>query len=173
MKTAGSTTAVTAAPRQLAVPTDLDQDACQSVAAALNPLVADALALFVKTKNFHWHMSGPHFREYHRLLDKHAVQLLEMTDVLAERSRKLGQPTLRSIGEINRLQRLRDDDRPFVEPAEMMRVLMTDNRDFTQRLRDAHQVCVSAGDVASSALLETFIDESERRTWFLYETIAS
>jgi starvation-inducible DNA-binding protein len=172
MKTAGTTTAVSGIPRQLAVPSDLDLEACRASTAALNPLVADTLALYVKTKNFHWHVSGPHFREYHKLLDKQAAQLLETTDVLAERSRKLGQPTLHSIGEIMRLQRVRDDDRQFVEAGEMMRVLVADNRDLAERMRDAHRVCASAGDVASTALLETFIDEAERRTWFLFETIA-
>ena len=172
MKTAGMSTAISGIPKQLAVPSDLDQEACRSAAAALNPLVADTFALYLKTKNFHWHVSGAHFREYHKLLDKQASQLLDTTDVLAERSRKLGQPTIHSIGEIMRMQRVRDDDRAFVEAAEMMRVLVGDNRDLAERMRDAHKVCASAGDVASTALLETFIDEAERRTWFLFETIA-
>ncbi len=142
------------------------------MAAALNPLIADAFALYVKIKNFHWHVSGAHFRDYHLLLDKHAEQVLEMTDVLAERSRKLGQTTIHSIGEISRLQRVADDDRSFVEPIEMMRVLMTDNQDLGQRMRRAHQVCAEAGDVATTSLLENFIDDAERRTWFLSEMVS-
>lgn len=173
MKTAGSTARVSAVPKQLAVPTNLDREGCRSVAAVLNPLVADAFALYVKTKNFHWHVSGPHFRDYHRMLDRHAERVLEMTDVLAERSRKLGQMAIHSIGEISRLQRVDDDDRPFVEPIEMLRILMADNRDLADRMRGAHQVCVEAGDVASASLLEDFIDQAERRTWFLFEATVS
>jgi len=171
MKHMGSTVRVAAVPKQLAVPSDLDVEGRRSVAAALNPLVADAFALYVKTKNFHWHVSGPHFRDYHRLLDRHAEQVLDMTDVLAERSRKLGQTTIHSIGEISRLQRVQDDDRPFVEPVEMLRILMNDNRDLGERMRSAHRVCADAGDVASTSMLENFIDDTERRTWFLSETI--
>jgi starvation-inducible DNA-binding protein len=158
-----------AVPEQLATRSDLASDARQRIADALNPLVADAFALYVKTKNFHWHVSGSHFRDYHLLLDEQAGQVIETTDVLAERSRKLGQATIHSIGEIARLQSVRDDDRPFVEPREMLQVLMDDNRGLTERMRRAHDVCVTAGDVASTSLLETFIDEAERRTWFLYE----
>lgn len=157
------------APKQLATPSDLSTESRQSVAAELNPLVADVLALYLKTKNFHWHMSGTHFRDYHVLLDKQAEQIIEMTDVLAERSRKLGQETIHSIGEVARLQRVQDDDRPFVEPAEMLRVLMVDNRDLAQRMRGAHRVCDAAGDIASASILENFIEETERRTWFLFE----
>lgn len=160
---------VVIAPKPLATPSDLSTEARQSVAAELNPLVADVLALYVKTKNYHWHMSGPHFRDYHVLLDKQSDQIFEMTDELAERSRKLGQETIHSIGEIARLQRVRDDDRPFVEPAEMLRTLMADNRDLAQRMRAAHRVCDAAGDVATASLLENFIEEAERRTWFLFE----
>lgn len=170
MKTKGATARATTVPKQLATPTDLDGQRCQSVAAALNPLVADAFALYLKTKNFHWHMSGAHFRDYHLLFDEHGEQLMGVTDVLAERSRKLGQTTIHSIGEVSRLQRVQDDDRPFVEPIEMMRILMADNRDFTERMRGAHRVCEETGDVATASLLEQFIDDSERRTWFLYET---
>jgi starvation-inducible DNA-binding protein len=156
-------------PTQLAAPTDLDMHRCESVAAAINPLVADAFALYLKTKNFHWHMSGAHFRDYHLLLDDHGEDLMGMTDVLAERSRKVGQMTIHSIGEVSRLQRVRDDDRSFVEPIEMLRILMADNRDLTERMRTAHRICEEAGDVATTSLLENFIDQSERRTWFLYE----
>src|SRR5260221_2554423 len=141
----------------------------ESIARALNPLVADVLALYLKTKNFHWHMSGPHFRDYHVLLDKQAEQIIEMTDVLAERSRKLGQETIHSVGEVARLQRVQDDDRAFVEPAEMLRVLVVDNRDLAQRMRGAHRVCDAAGDLARASILGNFIGETERRTWFLFE----
>ncbi|HZV53163.1 MAG TPA: DNA starvation/stationary phase protection protein [Candidatus Dormibacteraeota bacterium] len=154
---------------QLATPSDLAGDARRSVAEALNPLVADAFALYLKTKNFHWHVSGPHFRDYHLLLDEQADQVLAVTDVLAERSRKLGQPTIHSLGEVARLRRITDDDRAFVEPQEMLRILMDDNRALAERMRRAHQACEAAGDVASTSLLETFIDEAERRVWFLYE----
>jgi len=171
MKQMGSAVRAAAVPKQLAVPSDLDTESRRSVAAALNPLVADAFALYVKTKNFHWHVSGPHFRDYHRLLDRHAEQILGMTDVLAERCRKVGHTTIHSIGEISRLQRVHDDDRLFVEPVEMVRILMTDNHDFGERLRSAHRVCADAGDVATTSILENFIDDTERRTWFLSETI--
>jgi len=172
MKHVDSSASAAVEPQQLAVPSDLDTEGRRSVAAALNPLIADAFALYVKIKNFHWHVSGAHFRDYHLLLDKHAEQVLEMTDVLAERSRKLGQTTIHSIGEISRLQRVADDDRSFVEPIEMMRVLMTDNQDLGQRMRRAHQVCAEAGDVATTSLLENFIDDAERRTWFLSEMVS-
>jgi starvation-inducible DNA-binding protein len=158
-----------AVPDQLATTSDLAYDGRQAIADALNPLVADAFALYLKTKNFHWHVSGPHFRDYHLLLDEQADQLLEITDQLAERSRKLGQATIHSIGEVSRKQSISDDDRAFVEPREMLRTLMDDNRSLADRMRRAHQVCESAGDVASTSLLETFIDEAERRVWFLFE----
>jgi starvation-inducible DNA-binding protein len=157
------------APAQLATPSKLPSRRCESIAAALNPLVADAFALYLKTKNFHWHMSGPHFRDYHLMLDDHGESLLEMTDVLAERARKLGQATIHSIGEVSLMQRVQDDDRLYVEPVEMLRILMTDNQDLSERVRDAHRVCEEAQDVATASLLETFIDDAERRTWFLYE----
>ena len=153
-----------AVPKQLATLSDLPETSRQSVAEAVNPLVADAFALYVKTKNYHWHLSGPHFRDYHLLLDEHADQIFEITDVLAERSRKIGQTTVHSIGEIARLQRVADD-----EPADMLRSLMDENRGLAQRMREAHQVCDEAGDVATTSLLENFIDEAERRAWFLYE----
>jgi len=172
MKHVDSSASAGVVPKELAVPSDLDTEGRRSVAAALNPLVADAFALYVKIKNFHWHVSGAHFRDYHLLLDKHAEQVLEMTDVLAERSRKLGQTTVHSISEISRLQRVPDDDRPFVEPIEMMRALITDNQDLGQRMRRAHQVCEEAGDFASTSILENFIDDTERRTWFLSEIVS-
>ncbi|HLH68600.1 MAG TPA: DNA starvation/stationary phase protection protein [Candidatus Dormibacteraeota bacterium] len=154
---------------RLATPSDLAEDARRSVAEVLNPLVADAFALYLKTKNFHWHVSGAHFRDYHLLLDEQAEQVLAITDALAERSRKLGQPTLHSIREVDRLRQIPDDDRAFVEPDEMLRILMADNQALAERMRHAHRVCEAAGDVASTSLLETFIDEAERRVWFLYE----
>ncbi|HKF76878.1 MAG TPA: DNA starvation/stationary phase protection protein [Candidatus Dormibacteraeota bacterium] len=173
MRHTGTATKVHAVPRQLAVPSDLDAAGRRAAAEALNPLVADAFALYVKVKNFHWHVSGPHFPDYHRLLDRQAEQVMNMTDALAERSRKLGQATIHSVGEIARLQRVQDDDRMFVEPFEMLRILMTDNRDLAERMRAAHRVCAEAGDVASTSLLENFIDEAERRTWFLFEATLS
>jgi starvation-inducible DNA-binding protein len=161
-----------AVPPQLATRSDLPEPARQSVAEAVNPLVADAFALYVKTKNYHWHLSGPHFRDYHLLLDEQGDQIFEMTDVLAERCRKIGQTTVHSIGEIARLQRVTDDDRTFVEPADMLRGLMDENRALAQRMREAHGVCDGAGDVATTSLLENYIDEAERRAWFLYEAAA-
>lgn len=161
-----------AVPPQLATPSDLPEPARQSVAEAVNPLVADAFALYVKTKNYHWHLSGPHFRDYHLLLDEQSDQIFEMTDVLAERCRKLGQTTVHSIGEIARLQRVTDDDRAFVEPADMLRGLMDENRALAQRMRESHGVCGRAGDVGTTSLLENFIDEAERRAWFLYQAAA-
>jgi starvation-inducible DNA-binding protein len=171
-------TTVTTAKRQvlsnrrdapLQTPTDLTPAATKELSGTMNAILADVFALYLKTKNFHWHMSGPHFRDYHLLLDEQGDQIFEMTDVLAERCRKIGQTTVHSIGEIARLQRVADDDRPFVEPADMLRSLMDENRGLAQRMREAHQVCDGAGDVATTSLLENYIDEAERRAWFLYE----
>ena len=153
----------------LATPTDLDREATRNVAAALNELLADTFALYLKTKNFHWHMSGPHFRDYHLLLDEQAAQIYAMTDPLAERVRKLGEPTLRSIGQISRMQRVMDNDAEYVEPLDMLAELRDDNQAFAARLREAHDVCDEANDIASASLLEVWIDETERRTWFLFE----
>jgi len=161
----------TRVPKRLATPTDLGPDAAAAVAEAINPLVADAFALYIKTKNFHWHMSGSHYRDYHLLLDEQADQIFAMTDVLAERVRKLGATTIRSIGDISRLQNLEDDDRDFVEPLDMLDALLDDNKFFAARQRQAHAVCDEHNDVATASLLENFIDETERRTWFLYETV--
>ncbi len=158
-----------AVPERLATSNDLSQDARSAVADALNPLVADAFALYLKTKNYHWHVSGPHFRDYHLLLDEQSDQILAITDALAERCRKLGQPTVHSIGEVGRLQRIPDDDRGDVHPTEMLQNLMEDNQRLGAAMRRAHQVCTESGDVATASLLETFIDDAERRTWFLYE----
>ena len=155
--------------RQLATPTDLGDNARAEIAAAINTLLADTFALYLKTKNFHWHMSGPHFRDYHMLLDEQSDQIFAMTDVLAERVRKLGALTLHGIGEIGRLQRVRDNDEPFVEPTAMLAELREDNSAMAHNLREAHEVCDERKDVGTAALLEVFIDETERRAWFLFE----
>ena len=151
-------------------PTDLGAEARRDVAAALTGVLADVFALYLKTKNFHWHMSGPHFRDWHLMLDDQAGQILGMTDALAERARKLGGTTLRSVGNIARLQRLTDNDADFVTPEDMLAELAEDNRRLTGFLRAAHGVCEAHGDVASTGLIEVWIDEAERRAWFLFET---
>jgi starvation-inducible DNA-binding protein len=153
----------------LGTPTDLSAEAASAVAAAVNPLVADAFALYLKTKNFHWHMSGAHFRDYHLLLDEQGDEIFAMTDVLAERVRKIGAATLRSIGHIAKLRRIADNDDEFVAPIDMLRELMEDNKAFTVNMRAAHEVAAQNDDVATTSLLENFIDEAERRTWFLFE----
>jgi starvation-inducible DNA-binding protein len=149
--------------------TDLSQDATRDISAALEPLLADVFALYLKTKNFHWHMSGPHFRDYHLLLDEHGDQIFAMTDPIAERARKIGGPTLRSIGQIARLQRIPDNDAEYVDPQDMLAELRDDNLHLTSAMRQVHDTCDSYGDVATASLLENWIDETERRTWFLYE----
>ena len=155
--------------RPLATPTDLDPAATGDISAALNPLLADVFALYIKTKNFHWHVSGPHFRDYHLMLDEQGEQLFEMTDMLAERVRKIGGTTLRSIGDIARRQRIRDNDEAFVAPLVMLAELCEDNKMMAAELRKAHDVTDRHRDIASSSLIENWIDETERRTWFLYE----
>ncbi|MBB5054385.1 MAG: DNA starvation/stationary phase protection protein [Afipia sp.] len=154
---------------ELDTPTDLDSAAVTKVSAALNTLLADAFALYLKTKNFHWHVSGRHFRDYHVLLDEQSTQILGSTDQLAERVRKIGGNTIRSIGHIAKLQTLEDNDEKFVPPREMLRELMEDNKKVAAAMRKAHKVCDDAEDVASASILEVFIDETERRTWFLFE----
>lgn len=149
--------------------TDLTPAATKDVAAAMNLILADVFALYLKTKNFHWHMSGPHFRDYHLLLDEHADQLFAMTDPIAERIRKLGGSTLKSIGQIARLQRVEDNDAEYVEPLDMLAELVEDNKEMAARLREAHNVCDEHRDVATASLIEVWIDETERRTWFLFE----
>ena len=156
------------APR-MATPTDLGANATKDIAGALNALLADTFALYLKTKNFHWHMSGPHFRDYHLLLDEQSDQIFAMTDVLAERVRKVGGPTLRSIGDISRQQRIADNDETFVPPLDMLRELMNDNKAVAQAMRQAHEIADKHEDVATASLLETFIDDTEKRTWFLFE----
>src|SRR5437762_13017321 len=149
--------------------TDLTQAATKDIAAAMNAILADVFALYVKTKNFHWHMSGPHFRDYHLLLDKGADQLSAMTDPIAERIRKIGGLTLRSIGHISRTQRVVDNDADYVEPLDMLAELADDNKTMIARLRETHNVCDEHRDVATASLIEVWIDETERRTWFLSE----
>jgi starvation-inducible DNA-binding protein len=153
-----------------AVRTGLSPAAVKDIAGAMNAILADVFALYLKTKNFHWHMSGPHFRDYHLLLDDHADQLFAMTDPIAERVRKIGGLTIRSIGQIARTQRVLDNDAEYVEPLDMLAELRDDNKDLTVRLRAAHDVCDEHGDVATTSLIEVWIDETERRTWFLFET---
>jgi starvation-inducible DNA-binding protein len=164
------TTGRARARTQLATPTGLGVEASRDIAAALNGLLADVFALYVKTKNFHWHMSGPHFRDYHLLLDEQGEQIFAMTDPVAERARKLGGTTLRSIGHIARQQRLADNDADYVTPQDMLSELRDDNQRLTAIMREVHGVCDEYGDVATAGLLEVWIDEAERRTWFLFET---
>jgi starvation-inducible DNA-binding protein len=149
--------------------TSLSTAATKDVAAALNGILADVFALYLKTKNFHWHVSGPHFRDYHLLLDEQADQLYAMTDPIAERVRKIGGSTLRSIGHIARTQRVLDNDSDYVEPQAMLAELREDNKDLAARLREAHSVCDEQRDIATASLIEVWIDETERRTWFLFE----
>jgi starvation-inducible DNA-binding protein len=148
---------------------DLSRDAVAEISSELRQLLADVFALYLKTKNFHWHMSGRHFRDYHLLLDDHSDQIFAMTDSIAERARKIGGTTLRSIGDISRHQRLKDNDEEFVTPKEMLTELYNDNQKLTRALRSTHEVCARHNDVATTSLIETWIDESERRTWFLSE----
>jgi starvation-inducible DNA-binding protein len=153
----------------LITPTDLKMEATRDIAGAMNAILADVFALYLKTKNFHWHMSGPHFRDYHLLLDEQGDQLFAMTDPIAERIRKLGETTLRSVGHIARLQRVSDNDALYVEPEDMLAELREDSKALVGRLREAHGVCEQYEDIASASLIEVWIDETERRTWFLFE----
>jgi len=148
---------------------DLGAEATKNLAGALNALLADIFALYVKTKNFHWHVSGPHFRDYHLLLDEQADQIFATTDPVAERVRKLGGSTLHSIGHIARLQRIKDNDADFVSPQDMLAELRDDNLRLISQMREAHSVCDEHRDVATASLLEVWIDEAERRVWFLFE----
>jgi starvation-inducible DNA-binding protein len=154
----------------IATPTDLGPKAVRDISGALNALLADVFALYVKTKNFHWHMSGPHFRDYHLLLDEQGEQIFEMTDPLAERVRKIGGITIRSIGQIAKLQRISDNDADYVDPLDMLAELREDNKSLTARMREVHDVCDEHNDVATTSLLENWIDETERRAWFLFES---
>jgi starvation-inducible DNA-binding protein len=150
--------------------TDIAPDAVKDIAGALTALVADVFAIYLKTKNFHWHMSGPHFRDYHLLLDEHADQLFAMTDDIAERVRKIGGTTLRSIGHIVRVKRISDNDADYVSPKDMLSELWEDNKALVLSMRSAHVLCDEAGDVATASLLVNWIDEGQRRAWFLFET---
>ena len=153
----------------LATPSDLGAKATKDLSGALNAILADVFAIYLKTKNFHWHMSGPHFRDYHLLLDDQGDQIYAMTDPLAERVRKVGGTTLRSIGHIARLQRVSDNDAEFVTPLDMLAELQDDNKNFAARLRQAHELCEEHRDIATASLIEGWIDETERRSWFLFE----
>ena len=167
-------TTVKDAPRRasrhlLNTPTDLGPKATKDIAAAMNGILADVFALYVKTKNFHWHLSGPHFRDYHLMFDEQADQLFAMTDAIAERVRKVGGTTLRSIGHIARTQRVSDNDAEYVEPSDMLAELREDSTALVKRLREAHNVCEEHRDIATTSLIEVWVDETERRTWFLFE----
>jgi starvation-inducible DNA-binding protein len=153
----------------LHTPSDLKPNAVQDISGALNILLADMFALYLKSKNFHWHVSGPHFHDYHLLLDEQGDQIFATTDAIAERVRKIGGTTMRSIGHIGRLQRLRDNDAEYVTPMDMLAELRDDNGQLVAHLRETHSLCDEHGDVATASLLENWIDEAERRTWFLFE----
>jgi starvation-inducible DNA-binding protein len=157
----------------LKTPTDLGSNATRDIAGALNALLADVFALYLKTKNFHWHVSGPHFRDYHLLFDQQGDQIFAITDDIAERVRKVGGRTLHSIGNIARLQRLADNDADYVEPRDMLAELRSDNQALIVSMRAAHELCDAENDVATTSLIETWIDEAERRVWFLYEASRS
>jgi starvation-inducible DNA-binding protein len=154
----------------LATPTDIDRQSVEDISGALNALLADVFALYLKTKNFHWHMSGPYFRDYHLLLDEHADQIFAITDDIAERVRKIGGTTIRSVGHIARLQRFADNDADYVDPADMLSELREDERALVMRMRAVHSLCDDAGDVATASVLENWIDQAQRRVWFLFET---
>ena len=153
----------------LTTPSDLDEAGREKVCESLNELVADAFALYVKDKNYHWHLSGRHFRDYHLMLDEQAAEILATIDPLAERVRKLGGNTIRSIGNIADLQRVKDNDEEFVAPKDMLIDLMNENREMAKNMRDAHEKCDEIKDVATASLLEVYIDETEKRIWFLFE----
>jgi starvation-inducible DNA-binding protein len=153
----------------LDTPTDLSEEGVREISKAVNGVLADSFALYLKTKNFHWHISGPHFRDYHLLLDEQGEQIFATTDQLAERVRKIGGKTLRSIGHIAKLQHIADNDEDFVAPLDMLRELMNDNKAVVQAMREAHEVADEHDDVATASLLETFIDDAEKRVWFLFE----
>ncbi len=157
----------------LATPSDIDPKSVQEITGALNALLADTFALYLKTKNFHWHMSGPHFRDYHLLLDDHGDQIFAMTDDIAERVRKIGGTTIRSIGHIARLQRIADNDAEYVTAPDMLSELHEDEKALTLSMRAVHTLCDDAGDVATASLLENWIDQSQRRSWFLFEATRS
>ncbi|QCQ98966.1 DNA starvation/stationary phase protection protein [Brevundimonas sp. SGAir0440] len=154
----------------LKTPTSLSEEATQSISAALTGLLADTFALYIKTKNFHWHVSGPHFRDYHLMLDEQSAEILAMTDPMAERARKIGGTTLRSIGQIAKESRIADNDADYVDPLDMLAELRDDNGELIGRMREVHDLCDEHNDVATASLLENWIDESEKRVWFLFES---
>ncbi len=154
----------------LATPGDLRSESVKNITGALNALLADVFTLYLKTKNFHWHVSGPHFRDYHLLLDEQAGQIFAMTDDIAERVRKIGGVTVRSIGQVTRLKRLSDNDADYVDPLDMLAELREDNRAMLASMREVHDLCDEENDVATTSLVENWIDETERRIWFLFET---
>ena len=156
-------------PAKLDTPSDLANDGVRDIAQALNGILADSYALFLKTKNFHWHVSGPHFRDYHLLLEEQAVSIFAATDDMAERVRKIGGVSLRSIGDIARRQTIEDNDEDFVPPLQMLRELLADNKKVAETMRKAHKLCDDKNDVATASMLEVWIDEAEKRTWFLFE----
>ncbi len=155
---------------RILVPDGFSSEDVKNLSSVLNALLADTFALYLKTKNFHWHMSGPHFRDYHLLLDEQADQIFAMTDPIAERVRKLGEITIRSIGQISRTQRVLDNDAVYVEPSDMLAELREDNKMLAANLRETHDLCDDSRDVATASLIEVWIDETERRTWFLFES---
>lgn len=164
---------VTAKEKRLAplrTPTGLSEEATRDISAALTTLLADTFALYIKTKNFHWHVSGPHFRDYHLLLDEQSAEILAMTDPMAERARKIGGTTLRSIGQIAKESRVADNDADYVDPLDMLAELRDDNGELIARMREVHDLCDEHNDIATASLLENWIDESEKRVWFLFES---
>jgi len=154
----------------LKTPTDLSSNAAKSVKDALNTILADSFALYLKTKNFHWHVSGPHFRDYHLMLDEQADQIYAMGDPIAERVRKLGGNTIRSVGQIKKLQRVLDNDADYVTPLDMLAELREDNKQLAKNMRTLHEVCDEHNDIATASLIENWVDETEQRTWFLFES---
>ncbi|HTB10812.1 MAG TPA: DNA starvation/stationary phase protection protein [Bryobacteraceae bacterium] len=155
----------------LETPTDLEQQGVEEICEQLRLLLSDVFGLYVKTKNFHWHMSGRHFRDYHLLLDEQSDQIFAMTDDIAERARKIGGTTIHSIGEIAKYQRLKDNSREFVTPKDMLEELLADNKKLTEYFRSAHEICEKHNDIATASLIEVWVDQTERRTWFLFETV--
>ncbi|HAS8350591.1 TPA: DNA starvation/stationary phase protection protein [Vibrio vulnificus] len=155
--------------RPLKTPSDLSPEATKSISASMNAILADIFAIYLKTKNFHWHMSGPHFRDYHLLLDEHSEQLYAMTDPIAERVRKIGGMTLRSVSQISRMQRINDNNADYVEPLDMLAELCEDNKQLAAEFREAHELTFGYGDYPTTSLIENWIDETERRVWFLFE----
>lgn len=156
--------------KELRTPSDLGDDARKNISASLNTLLSDVFALYMKTKNFHWHVSGPHFRDFHLMLDDHSKEIFEMTDDIAERVRKVGGRTLHSIGEISKKQRIKDNDADFVTPQDMLAELAGDNRQLASSMREIHDLCDEYRDFSTASLLENWIDEAEERNWYLFES---